>query len=127
MSFIITQFSRDRCIYRYSYYYIFFSTNNINFLRAIWVPGALIQFTAGARQLYGGSSSCGIVNPIIYIMMRAQGHLPPHTVVHVRTSAEAPRGVRYRPPGKTVGYVRDDGIMRRRRRNIKGNEKKSYK
>lgn len=41
--------------------------------------------------------------------MRAQGHLPPRAVVHVRTSAEAPRGVRYRPPGRTVGYGRDGG------------------
>jgi len=41
--------------------------------------------------------------------MRAQGHLPPHAVVHVRTSAEAPRGARHRPPGRTDGFRRDNG------------------
>jgi len=41
--------------------------------------------------------------------MRAQGHLPPHAVVHVRTSAEAPRGARHRPPRRTDGFWWDGG------------------
>jgi len=51
-----------------------------------------------------------IVNPIMHtIIMRAQGHLPPRAVVHVRTSAEAPRGARHRPPGSADGFRRDGG------------------
>lgn len=76
-----------------------------------------------------------IVNPILHIIiMRAQGHLPPRAVVRVRTSAEAPRGARHRPPGRTSGFRRDGGneaaeeaekCKRATRRNLTSNSRKA--
>lgn len=127
LSFIITQFTRDRCIQVFILLYIFFSTNNINFLRAIWVPGALIQFTAGARQLYGGSSSCGIVNPIIHIMMIEPRVIYPLALLCMCGRQQKPHAASVTDRQEGPSGMGGTAVMRRRRRNIKGNEKKSYK